>query len=187
MWPLKQAEESQVDRLAAGLGVPGPMARVIWLRGVRGVEDAGRWLTLSVDHLHAPSLLPDFEPTAVRVKEAADKGEPVLVWGHDDLDGITACAVLRRVLAELGMHAFHHIPVKGRDKYGLNPEVCRQFGDRGVRLVLTVDCGITNRAEVAEMKQAGLDVIITDHHEVTGELPPALAPQGGCTRRWPSV
>jgi single-stranded-DNA-specific exonuclease len=175
VWPLKQVDESQVDRLEAELGVPRSMARVIWLRGIRGVEDARRWLTVSVDQLHEPSLLPDFEPAASRVKEAADRGETVLVWGHDDLDGITACAVLRRVLEELGAHALHHIPVKGRDKYGLNPEVCRKFGDRGVRLVLTVDCGITNRAEVAELKQAGFDVIITDHHEVTGELPPAIA------------
>ncbi|UCG43678.1 MAG: DHH family phosphoesterase, partial [candidate division WOR-3 bacterium] len=96
-------------------------------------------------------------------------------WGHDDLDGITASAVLRRVLEELGVRTFHHIPVKGRDKYGLNPEVCQQFGSQGVRLVLTVDCGITNRTEVAEMKQAGFDVVVTDHHEVTGELPSALA------------
>jgi single-stranded-DNA-specific exonuclease len=175
VWPLKQVDEAQVHRLAAGLGVPEPMARVMWLRGVRSVEDAGPWLAVSVDQLHPPSLLPDFEPAASRVKQAADQGETVLVWGHDDLDGITASAVLRRVLEELGVCVFHHIPVKGRDKYGLNPEVCRQFGKRGVRLVLTVDCGITNRAEVAEMKQAGFDVIITDHHEVTGELPPALA------------
>ncbi|UCG43113.1 MAG: hypothetical protein JSU73_00420, partial [candidate division WOR-3 bacterium] len=126
MWPLKRVDEAQVGRLAAGLGLPGPMARVMWLRGVRGVEDARRWLAVSVEQLHAPSLLPDFEPALSRVKEAADRQESVLVWGHDDLDGITASAVLRRVLEELGVRTFHHIPVKGRDKYGLNPEVCQQ-------------------------------------------------------------
>lgn len=148
---------------------------MLWLRGVRSAAAAEEWLNPSLARLHPPSLLPDFAVAAERIRAAARRHEPVLVWGHDDLDGMTATAILVRLLRHLRLPTRHYIPAKGRERHGLNPGLARELLGGAGGLVVTVDCGITNTRQVAELRAAGIDTIVTDHHEVVGELPSAVA------------
>ena len=97
------------------------------------------------------------------------------IWGHDDLDGITATVILDRLLTDLRGDVRFHIPQKGKEKHGIDAEVALRHAREGVKLVITVDCGITNRRQVEDLRAGGVDVIVTDHHEVTEPMPEAVA------------
>jgi len=175
MWPLREVDEPVVARLAAEAGITDPTARLVWLRGVRDAEAARRWLAPELGNLHPPELLPDFEPAVARIRKAIAGRETILIWGHDDLDGITSVVILYRLLTDLQAGVRYYIPEKGREKHGLNGELAARLLSEGGGLVVTVDCGITNRDQVAFLRSKGIDVVVTDHHEVTEALPEAVA------------
>jgi single-stranded-DNA-specific exonuclease len=175
MWHLREVDEPAVVRLAAEANVSDLTARLLWLRGVRDAEAARRWLAPDLGHLNPPELLPDFEPAVARIRRAIAGREVILVWGHDDLDGITSVVILHRLLTDLQAKVRYYIPRKGKERHGLNAELAAAFGAEGVGLVITVDCGITNRDQVEFLKTKGIDVVVTDHHEVTEPLPEAVA------------
>ncbi len=175
MWPLREVDEPAVAQLAAEAGVTNLTARLLWLRGVRDAEAARRWLEPELSHLHPPELLPDFEPAVARIRRAIAGREGILIWGHDDLDGITSVVILHRMLTDLQAKVRYHIPQKGKEKHGLNGELAAGFGSEGVSLVITVDCGITNRQQVEFLHSKGIDVVVTDHHEVTEPMPDSVA------------
>ena len=115
-------------------------------------------------------------PTAVeRLSRAIIERESLAVYGDYDADGVTATALMMRFLTNLGAKAQAYIPNRFEEGYGLNKEALAELAGRGVKLVLTVDCGIRSVEEVAYGHSLGLDMIITDHHHVGPELPPALA------------
>ncbi len=109
---------------------------------------------------------------AVRGRAA---GGAVMVWGHDDLDGITSTAIVLRALGGLNLKSRYHIPPRSSARYGLDPEVVRALPGQGVGVLLTVDCGISNSAEIRTAKDLGLTTVVTDHHELPRELPRADA------------
>ncbi len=175
VWPVKPVDEERVKALVEELRVSEPLARLLVLREVKNRTDAEEWLNPNFSHLHPPELLPDFEPARDRIFRAIENREPVLIWGHDDLDGITATVLLYQVLSGLQAKARYYIPVKGRDKHGLDYRFVEGGAASDVRLIITVDCGITNYQDVAELKRRGVDVVVTDHHEVIDPLPGAVA------------
>ncbi|MCL6465969.1 MAG: DHH family phosphoesterase [candidate division WOR-3 bacterium] len=175
VWPVKPVDEERVKALIQELRVSEPLARLLVLRGVEDRTDAERWLNPNFTHLHPPDLLPDFELARDRIFQAIEKKETVLIWGHDDLDGITATVLLYQVLSGLQAKVRYYIPVKGKDKHGLDYRYIEGDGANEVRLIITVDCGITNYQDVAELKRVGVDVVVTDHHEVIDPLPGAVA------------
>jgi single-stranded-DNA-specific exonuclease len=175
MWPIRPVDEAQVQALAAGARISNVLARLLWLRNVKDAEAARRWLAPALSDFHSPLDLPDFRAAADRIRQAIERREGILVWGHDDLDGLAATALLVRVLSGLQARPFYYVPVKGKEKHGLNAAVAAGFGKQGVGLVVTVDCGITNRDPVAELKEAGIDVVVTDHHELLAFMPDAVA------------
>ncbi len=175
MWPLREVDEPAVARLAAESGVSSLSARLLWLRGVRDAEAARRWLAPELSHLYPPELLPDFEPAVARIRKAIAGRETILIWGHDDLDGITSVVILYRLLTDLQAKVRYYIPQKGKERHGLNGELAAELIGRGAGLVVTVDCGITNREQVAFLRTKGIDVVVTDHHEVTEPMPEAVA------------
>jgi single-stranded-DNA-specific exonuclease len=174
MWPLREVDEPAVARLSADAGISNLVARLLWLRGVHDAEAVHRWLAPELEHLYAPELLPDFAPAVARIRRAISGREKVLVWGHDDLDGITSVVILYRLLTDLQGTALYYIPQKGRERHGLNGELAAELLG-GAGLVVTVDCGITNREQVAFLRSRGIDVVVTDHHEVTETMPEAVA------------
>lgn len=122
-----------------------------------------------------PFLLPDMSQAVPRLYQALLRGEAVAVYGDFDVDGIAATALLVEGLEALGAKVTPYIPHRLNEGYGLRTAALEELRQKGVSLVVTVDCGITACAEVAQARESGLDVIITDHHSLPPELPPAMA------------
>ncbi len=175
MWPLREVDEPAVARLAVEAGVNDLTARLLWLRGVRDAEAAHRWLAPELGHLYPSELLPDFEPAVARIRKAIAGRETILIWGHDDLDGITSVVILYRLLTDLQAKVRYYIPQKGKERHGLNGELAAELIGGSAGLVVTVDCGITNSEQVAFLRSKGIEVVVTDHHEVTESMPEAVA------------
>lgn len=129
------------------------------------------------DGLHDPYLLHGMRPATARIRDALMAGEPIAIYGDFDTDGVTAVALLMHALPLLHENANvrPYIPHRHREGYGLNTAAIDDLIAAGTRLLITVDCGITNVAEVAHANAHGLDVIVTDHHRPPPDLPPALA------------
>jgi single-stranded-DNA-specific exonuclease len=134
--------------------------------------------------MHDPMLMLGMAEAVARIAHAVQHAEPMAAYGDFDTDGVTAVTLLVQALTAMGGNIRPYIPHRAREGYGLNSQAVRQLADEGVRLLITVDCGISNAAEVAEAASLGLDVIVTDHHHPPAELPPALAilnpKQAGC-------
>ncbi|MGE5560959.1 MAG: single-stranded-DNA-specific exonuclease RecJ, partial [Chloroflexota bacterium] len=173
VWRIATVDSLAVQCLARELALPLPLARVLAARGWREPADALAFL--SDDSLPGPAGLPDLEPALARITAAVDRGERITVYGDYDADGVTSTALMCRVLRRLGANVDYYIPSRLEEGYGLNAGAMQEIAARGTRLVITVDCGISAVAEVAEATRLGLEVIITDHHTPQPELPAALA------------
>jgi len=122
-----------------------------------------------------PFRLRGMNEAVTRLRQAIRQQEPVAVYGDFDADGVTATALLVETLSALGAQAEPYIPHRVGEGYGLNKSALRELAQRGVKVVVTVDCGIRSTDEVAYGRGLGLDIIVTDHHAPSGELPPATA------------
>jgi single-stranded-DNA-specific exonuclease len=125
--------------------------------------------------LHDPLLLPDMKPALKRIIKAKNQDELVVIYGDYDIDGLCATALLMRVFKHLGIRAQSYIPDRFEQGYGLNKSALAEIIKYGAALVITVDCGSNSLVEIAWAKQHGLDMIVTDHHELGAKLPPAIA------------
>ncbi|MCR4268879.1 single-stranded-DNA-specific exonuclease RecJ [Nitratireductor sp. ZSWI3] len=161
--------------IAQSHGIPEIVARVLAGRGV-GQDDAERFLLPTIrDLLPDPATLTDMDKAAGRIADAVRRGEKVAVFGDYDVDGAASSAMMKRFLAHYGVEAEIYIPDRIFEGYGPNPAAMRELARRGASLIVTVDCG-TNSAEAIEAANAaGADVVVLDHHQVGGELPPAVA------------
>lgn len=142
--------------------------------GVRAVADRAAFLGPSLLHLHDPSALPGLDRAAERLLAAAKAGEPICIYGDYDVDGITATSILYRMLRaiEPGAQVSTYIPHRVEEGYGLNSAALEEIAAGGAKVVVSVDCGITAVGPAAAAKDAGLDLIITDHHNPPGEGDP---------------
>lgn len=127
-----------------------------------------------------PKYLPDLDfdqlqKAVERIKSAIRQGRKIIVWGDFDVDGVTATAILWQALSALSAHVLPYIPDRFTEGYGLNKQGIRQLADQGVKLIVTVDSGITAKDEVEYANSLGIEVIVTDHHLEPEELPPAYA------------
>ena len=158
-----------------GMGQPPLVNQLLYNRGITEPARAESFLSIGQDLQHDPFLLTDMEKAVARIRRALLSGETIVVYGDFDADGICGTAVLVEGLARLGGKMLSYFPHRVQEGYGLNTDSLDNLKAQGVSLVITVDCGITNNAEVAYAQAHGLDVIITDHHNVMSDLPPALA------------
>ena len=154
-------------------------------RGIGGGEEFRRFVAPSVDDLHDPATIHGIDHACERIARAIRDRETILIYGDYDVDGVTSIVLLQTVLRALGADVDFVVPHRLVDGYGLKTEVLdRVLVDRNVRLVITVDCGITSVEPVRRAIERGIDVIITDHHLPPGELPAAAAvlnpKQPGC-------
>ena len=173
-WQVYPEQPDLVAAVMARHGVPRLVARILLNRGLAAEGDILAFLDPSLERLNPPFELPDLEAAAARLGRAVRQGEPVAVYGDYDADGITATAVLHQFLRELGLNCIPHIPDRLTQGYGLKIEALKELAAQA-RLVVTVDCGISDAREAAWAKAQGLELIITDHHEIPPELPDALA------------
>ena len=141
---------------------------------VRGIGED--FLHPKYENLSDPYLLPDMEKAVTRLEQAAEKGEKVIIYGDYDVDGVTASTVMSEILKMIGVKEVEvMLPNRFRDGYGMNERVVERAKECGAKLVITVDCGTNNREIIEKLNEAGVEVVVTDHHELSGELPEAVA------------
>jgi single-stranded-DNA-specific exonuclease len=175
VWQHLPCDDGQASTLAAALNLHPTVARLLCLRGLSDAEDAQRFLNPSLDHLHDPYKLAGMSAAVTRIEEALGRKERIAIHGDYDVDGITSTVILRRALELLGGDVIHFIPDRLRDGYGLQPAAVERLHAEGVRLIVSVDCGIRSADAARRAHDLAVDLIVTDHHEPDGELPMALA------------
>lgn len=164
------------DDVLAALEVDSPLlAQLLVNRGVTSPQVAAAHLDLA--RPPAPGLddMAGLRAAVTRIERALDSAESIVVYGDYDVDGLSGSTVLERTLRELGGRVQVFIPHRDRDGYGLNSKVLRALAAQAAGLVITVDCGVTAADEVAAANAAGLDVVVTDHHDLSSALPAAVA------------
>src|SRR3989440_6578033 len=169
-WTISQCPHRQADSLARELGLSEITASVLVRRGY-GDPDEARAFLAGEQPLHDPFLLGDMSVAVERIRGAIAAGKRICVHGDYDADGICATALAVLVLREAGAEVEWHLPSRFDEGYGVHHETLTRLANEGCGLVLTVDCGITAVAEVAEATRLGLEVIVTDHHRPADELP----------------
>ncbi|HEX9444560.1 MAG TPA: single-stranded-DNA-specific exonuclease RecJ [Candidatus Binatia bacterium] len=175
-WVLREADEASVSNLSQALQLQPLIARLLATRGLADPDLARRFLSSSLrSDLPSPFLMTGMERAAERLADAVARRELVCVWGDYDVDGTTGTATLVCFLKEIGSEPIYYIPHRIDEGYGLNAEGIEQLHARGVRVVVSVDCGISNYHEVELARSLGMDVIVVDHHQPPSPLPPALA------------
>jgi single-stranded-DNA-specific exonuclease len=171
-WRLSEPDPLAAKALAREAGVSPLLARLLVLRGVRTGEQAREFLDPTGGVLHDGDLMRGVPEAADLLMATARRGGRIVVFGDYDVDGVTAVAQLRAVLSRAGADAVAFIPHRLRDGYGLKPETVRRvLAEHSPAAIVTVDCGITAVEGVDAARAAGVDVIVTDHHLVPGELP----------------
>jgi len=173
-WQTYPHRPEAVKEVSARHGLPLLVARILLNRGLAGAEDILAFLDPTLERLCPPFGLADLEAACARLGRAVLRGEPVAIYGDYDADGLTATCLLHQFLGELGLPCIAYIPDRLREGYGLRIAALKELAPRA-RLLVTVDCGISDAREVAWATEAGLEVIVTDHHEIPPELPSALA------------
>ncbi len=169
-WRIAPAAFADVRRLAAELSVSEVLAQVLVRRGL-GDPVAARAFLHPDFRVHDPYLMIGMAEARRRIDQALQRGEPVAVHGDYDADGITATFLLVGVLDGLGADVRWRLPNRFSEGYGVSAAAVEELAAAGVKLMITVDCGINARAEVAQAQALGMDVIVTDHHELEGDLP----------------
>lgn len=183
IWKASQLEAGAVNALV-GSGYAPLVAMVLASRGIGDDRQARAYLDCNAPLLD-PFLMTDMDKAAGRVGLAMSRGEKIAVFGDYDVDGITATCLLTDFLRRHGADVVSYIPGRLEEGYGLNPIAIHQLHAEGVKLIVTVDCGITAVSEAELCKQLGIDLVITDHHECKQTLPAAIAvvdphrPDGG--------
>ena len=175
IWNIVDRSEKVVNKLMSEKNVPYPIALSLVNRGIN-LETFDFFVSSRLTSLSDPFRLPGMEKSVKRMWEAVRKQEPILIYGDYDTDGITATAVVYKVLSECGANVTTFLPHRFDDGYGFTVEsVEKAFALNNIGLVITVDCGVTGYDPVKIASEKGVDVIITDHHEPNGPLPEALA------------
>jgi single-stranded-DNA-specific exonuclease len=174
-WTVLDYDREIVSELSAEANVPPIMAKILATRGLVNSEAVSAFLNPQLSDLHDPSTLPDIAKAAERVRQAAMSNQKVVIYGDYDVDGVSGSSVLVQFLKLLNMDVSYYIPHRIDEGYGLNVNAIRRFKSEGIQLVITVDCGINAVEEVREAANAGIDVIITDHHEPGIDIPDAYA------------
>ena len=175
-WHLKAIDESTAHRFAAGLKLSPLIARILTLRGFTDNDATRCYLSSSLrSDLPSPFEMADMDAAVRRIVHAVRNNEQIGIWGDYDVDGTTGASVLVSFLREIGGQPIYHVPHRIEEGYGLNVEGLKRLHGRGARLVVTVDCGISNAKEVAAASEFGLDLVVVDHHQPPNELPRAVA------------
>ncbi len=170
-WTVRPYNTESAEKVARETEIPLFLARILCARGIDTPEKAADFLSGDALSFHDPFLLADMEKACARIKSAVENGERILIYGDYDVDGISSVAALYLYLSSKEAQVCYYIPERLSEGYGLNTAAIDRFAAAKIRLVITVDTGITAVEEAAYAKQKGIDLIITDHHECRGALP----------------
>jgi single-stranded-DNA-specific exonuclease len=175
LWSHEPADPDLVREIACGAGVSDLLARVLVSRRIGSAEDAVVFLRGGAATLPDAHLLPDASRVVERIGSAISKRQLITVHGHDDADGVCASVVMVEALRQLGASVSCYIPDRRTEGHGLNRAELDRLAGEGVALVVTVDSCVSDRDHIEYAGTLGLDVIVTDHHEIPPALPPAHA------------
>lgn len=173
IWNAARPEAGAVNGLLQA-GYAPLTALVLAARGMTTPEQAAAYLNTD-GPLPDPFLMTDMDKAAARVRQALEQGERIAVFGDYDVDGVTATCLLTDYLKSRGADCVSYIPGRLEEGYGLNAIALGQLAEQGVRLIVTVDCGITAINEAELCRELGMELVITDHHECKDSLPRAVA------------
>lgn len=169
-------ERSGFKCFAAPTGPSSIAGHLLKQRGINREEEVRQFMFPEYERdLHDPFLFRDMEKVVGRIAAAQDRGEKIGVFGDFDADGVTSSVIIRETLERLGIDTVIHIPHKIDEGHGLSRKAILRFRESGVRLILTLDCGMMNHQEIAEAASSGMETIVIDHHHVPEILPPAFA------------
>jgi single-stranded-DNA-specific exonuclease len=175
-WRLCAPAADATARLERELGTSALLSRLLVNRHVAAADAAAAFLGARLaDHLRSPLLFRDMGRAAERVARAVAAGETIGIYGDYDVDGVSGSALLLRFLRALGAQPQLYIPHRLREGYGLNAAGIQQLAAGGARVIVTVDCGAVSHREIGMARDLGIDVIVCDHHQVSGTPLPAFA------------
>ena len=176
-WEVNEADDILISKISEEFNVSRLVANIIANKGLRDSHEIEVFLHPRRSDFHDPFLMPDMEIAVNRIIKAIKNNEKVAIYGDYDVDGITSSTVLKRFLKDRGLEADVYIPNRLNEGYGLNKDEINEIAKTGHTLIITVDCGITGKEEVALANSLGINTIVTDHHEPPqdGNLPEAIA------------
>jgi len=176
IWQIKDPHPQLQATLSNALRIHPVIAQLLVNRQITSPQDAKDFLRADLSCLHDPFLLKDMDKFMARIQKARDHNEVVLIFGDYDVDGITSSAILRKALVQKGLKVLNYIPHRMKEGYGLNCNLMDFAKQNQVKLLICVDCGITEFSEVDTFNAGGMDVMIIDHHEpLDDKLPQACA------------
>jgi single-stranded-DNA-specific exonuclease len=175
-WHIRQPDPEAVGALSKTLPCHPATAAVLVNRDILSVEAAHHFVNVSLSDLRTPFTLKDMDTAVRRIHKAIRGKEKILIFGDYDVDGITATALLLDFLHPLGVDVSYYIPHRIAEGYGLQPRHISEYARPGrIDLIITADCGSGSHAAVNCANKTGIDIIITDHHNISANIPPALA------------
>lgn len=157
------------------LGVPSLVAAILVRRGITDLQEADRFLNPSLDQLHDPTLLPDYAAARDTILGAKERNELIFIHGDYDVDGVTSAALLSRFLTKVGCNVHTHVPHRMKEGYGIHLNAVAAAKEIGAKLFLTCDCGVSAHEQVKMAREAGMNIVVTDHHSIGDSLPEANA------------
>jgi len=175
LWRIHAHDAQQVTLLERAAGIPAVVAQLLIARGITDPQDAKNFLEPRLASLRDPETLPGCAAAAERIMAAIAAGEPIVVYGDYDVDGMASAALLSSCLKMLGAQVSCYVPHRLDEGYGLHCEALETLAQGGAKLIVTVDCGITCAEQAARATQLGIDLIITDHHSPSDTLPKVVA------------
>ncbi|MDR3234577.1 MAG: single-stranded-DNA-specific exonuclease RecJ [Planctomycetaceae bacterium] len=175
-WTISRYDIEAAGSLACSAEVSDLTAFLLMRRGITTKESATAFLhTNLTDHLRQPAELPGCAAVAEKLYQAVKDKRKIVIYGDYDVDGITGIAILYRAVKNLGGNADYYVPSRLDEGYGLNSEAVKKLAAEGVKVIVTVDCGIASIAEAETAKEYGIELLITDHHTLGKQLPDAAA------------
>jgi len=173
-WTVSQLDKAEALSLSESLGIPMLLSVLLCIRGYRTEEDIRNFLS-DEPVLRDPFLIKDMDKAAQRIRDAIESSEKICVYGDYDADGVTATSLLFSYLQSVGADVMYYIPSRAEEGYGMNPEAIKNLSEQGIKLIVTVDNGISAYEEIAYANSLGIDTVVTDHHTVPETIPEAVA------------
>ena len=175
-WELADnASSLTVDNLEKELGISRILATLLAQQGIDSTEQAKKFFEPSMEEIHDPTLLHDMDKAVERIEQAVEKQEQITIYGDYDADGITSTSLMYETLLSIGANVNYYVPNRFTDGYGPNMDAYQRLIDNGTQLFITVDNGVSGKNVIDKVMEAGVDVVITDHHELPADLPNAVA------------
>ncbi len=175
-WKIKNNLNKDIEySLNNELGIHPIISQILANRDFLDMEDVRHYLQPSLNDLYSPFLMKDMKAGISRLLKAIHDHEKILIYGDYDADGITSVVILYKFIKEITPDVTYYIPDRIQEGYGLKNPAIDKFKSDDVRLIITVDCGISDHAQIAYAHTLGIDTIVLDHHAISGALPPSVA------------